>query len=72
MADHYTTQADGETPERCHADCLTCKGTGNVRAFAGDEAILAPCEDCGGLGYQLTRDDFANLTALLEDRRHVA
>lgn len=59
----YNTQGDGY-----RADCLGCNGTCAVRAFAGDEEILAPCEDCGGMGYQLTRDEFANLDALQGDR----
>jgi hypothetical protein len=64
MAEYY----DDETPERCNAECVECKGSGSVFEFQGDGEGLAPCPSCGGLGYELTREDFLRLDALQGDR----
>jgi hypothetical protein len=60
---HYRTQGDGDA-----ADCPECSGTGNVRVILGDDEQQDRCPSCGGMGYQLTRDEFANLDALQGDR----
>jgi RecJ-like exonuclease len=59
----YRSQGDGEP-----ADCPECNGSGNVRVILGDDEQQDRCPSCGGMGYQLTRDEFANLDALQGDR----
>jgi hypothetical protein len=59
----YRSQGDGEP-----TDCPECNGSGNVRVILGDDEQQDRCQSCGGMGYQLTRDEFANLDALRADR----
>lgn len=58
-------QGDGYSEQ---AECPECRGTGNVRVILGDDEQQDRCPSCGGMGYQLTRDDWANLDALRADR----
>lgn len=50
------------------AECPACNGQGSTPVIVGDGEYQEPCEACGGMGYQLTRDEFADLEALQGDR----
>lgn len=64
---HPSAQADGDVEQMGRADCPECNGTGAVSAIVGDEQMAERCVSCGGMGYQLTRDEFANIDALRND-----